>query len=67
MGRDVIQTQAIHLPLLDPDTIARLRAPLDPEDLARLKREVAVDSDDEEQTEVPGAFPDSQGQSSSYF
>ena len=66
-GRDVIQLQTINLPLLDQETIAQLRAPLDQAEAAQLRREINEDSDTEEQTEVPGSFPDSQEQGSSYF
>lgn len=63
----MIQTQKVNLPSLDQETIVHLRAPFDQEGLARMRRELAGDSDDEEEAEIPETFPDSQGQSSSYF
>ena len=67
-GRDVVQLQPARLPSLGPEIVAQLRAPLDQEELSRLKSEIAGDSDNEDGAEIPGSFPDAdQGQSSSYY
>lgn len=68
-GRDVVEAHNVKLPMLGADTVAKMRAPLDQDEINKLESEIARDSDDEaNNTNIPGAFPESTGvQSSSYY
>ena len=58
-GRDIYTPKPYGAPTLEVDILARMRAPLDKEELAKQERESDEDSDtnDGGRGDVPGAFP----------
>ena len=68
-GRDVVEPHPAKPSTLDNDTIAKMRAPLDQEELNRLGSEIEQDSDEDgHEANIPGAFPGSEaGPSSTYY
>ena len=58
-GRDFHTLKAYSVPKLDSDTLTRMRAPPDEEELETLRSQMQGDSDDENVGgDVPGAFPE---------
>jgi hypothetical protein len=66
-GRDVVKPIPLNLPTLETEVIASMRAPLDQEELEKLKSEIDGESDDETPGAIPGNFPGSSTHNSNYY
>ena len=68
-GRDFHTLKAFDPPKLDTETLAKMRAPMDEQELETLKSQIEADSDDENggANAVAGAFSPSRTESSAAY
>ena len=61
--------KAFEPPKLDAETLAKMRAPMDEQELETLNSQIEADSDDETggANAVPGAFPPSRTESDAAY